>query len=187
MPHQASPKRLDPARCGLLAVDLQEKLLSAIPSGNEVVRQCHRILDAAEALDVPVAATVQYPRGLGPVESSLAPRLRVAEEKMEFSAAGCRESLETWTAADRDQVVVVGIETHVCVEQTVLDLIAEGKQVFVVAQAVAARHGQDHEWALQRMQRAGAWVTTTEAVLFGWCRTADRPEFKTISRLIKEG
>ena len=186
MAHVRSPHLLDPARCGLLVVDLQEKLLPAIPSSDAVVRQTGRLLQAAQSLEIPTAATVQYPKGLGPLEASLAQQLPEPEEKMDFSAAVCRGALDHWVRAGRDQVLIAGIETHICVLQTVLDLVAEERHVFVVAEAVAARRELDHELALQRMQAAGAVLTTFETVLFELCRTAQHGSFKAISRMVKE-
>lgn len=186
MPHVTSPRRPSDTRCGLFVVDLQPRLLAAIPRGDDVLSRTRALLRGAEALGVPAAATVQYPHGLGPLESSLETWLPQTEEKMSFSAASCRRSLDAWLDQGRGQVVVAGIETHVCVEQTVLDLLAEGVQVFLAADAVAARHVEDHQRALDSMRAAGAIVTGTESILFAWCRTADRPEFKTISGIIKE-
>ncbi len=93
--------------------------------------------------------------------------------------------MDGWFAEGRDQIVIVGIETHVCVLQTVLDLIAEGARPFVVAEAVAARNGRDHETAMDRMRDSGACIITVESVLFEWLGTSDRPEFKAISRIVK--
>ncbi len=185
MPHVSSPQRLQSERSGLLVVDLQERLLATIPDRHRVIDRTGALLAAADCLAVPAAATVQYPRGLGPLEPSVEERLSDPEEKLDFSAAVCRRSLDSWTSSGRDQRVVAGIETHVCVEQTVLDLIAEGLNVFVVADAVTARNSVDHDWGLTRMREAGATITTAEAVLFSWCGTADRPEFKTISTIVK--
>ena len=185
MPHVRSSRRLDTARSAVLVIDLQEKLLPAIPSSAAVIKQTHRVLDAAETLGVPAAATVQYPKGLGNLEPSLADRLPTPESKLDFSAAACRTVLDAWSDQQRDQIVIVGIETHICVLQTVLDLVAEGKQVFVVTEAVAARHSRDHETAIDRIAASGATLTTVESVLFEWCNTADRPEFKAISKLVK--
>tara|TARA_R110002049_G_scaffold72490_1_gene187015 strand:+ start:131398 stop:132081 length:684 start_codon:yes stop_codon:yes gene_type:complete len=189
MPHVRSPERLDVRRSALLVIDLQEKLVPVVPSGEPVVRQTCRLMKAAEQLQVPVAATVQYPKGLGPlvpaIASLLDERQIEAEEKLDFSAAVCRGSLDEWCDSGRDQIVVVGIETHVCVVQTVLDLLAEGLRVFVVAEAVAARHGRDHETALDRMRDSGATVIAAESVMFEWLSTADHPSFKTISGLVK--
>ncbi len=94
-------------------------------------------------------------------------------------------ALDRWTSEGRDQIVVVGMETHVCVQQTVLDLLAEGLRPFVVADAVAARHRCDHEVALCRIRDSGATITTVESVMFEWLGSADRPEFKAVSKIIK--
>jgi nicotinamidase-related amidase len=186
MPHVPSPLRLAADRSALLVIDLQEKLLPVIPSGKAVVRQTHRLLTAAKILHIPAAATVQYPQGLGPLAEPLRDELPSPEEKLAFSAAVCRGSLDQWTAVGRDQIVIAGIETHVCVQQTVLDLIAEGLRPYVAAEAVAARGGRDHETAIDRMRDCGATITTVESILFEWLGTAERDEFKPISKLIKE-
>jgi nicotinamidase-related amidase len=166
-------------------VDLQERLLPLIPSAKNVIQQVHRLIDAAELFQIPVGATVQYPQGLGALEPSLATRISRIESKTAFSAAVCRESLDEWTGTGRDQIIVAGIETSVCVLQTVLDLIAEGLSAYIVAEAVAARHGRDHELALDRMRDQGATILPVESVLFEWCSDAQRPEFKRISSLVK--
>lgn len=186
MPHVPSPLRLSADRSALLVIDLQEKLLPAIPSGKAVVHQTQRLLQATKILGIPSAATVQYPKGLGPLAQPLRDEFPDPEEKVAFSAAVCRRSLDQWTAAGRDQIIVAGIETHVCVQQTVLDLMAEGLRPYVAAEAVAARGGRDHETAIDRLRDCGATITTVESILFEWLGTADRPEFKAISKLIKE-
>lgn len=187
MPAVRSPLRLDTARSALWVIDLQEKLCPAIPSADNVIRQTHRLLQAAQRLSVPVAATVQYPSGLGPLVPSLREHFPAPEEKRDFSATVCRGSLDRWFEQGRDQIVVVGVETHVCVLQTVLDLIAEGARPFIVAEAVASRNGRDHETAMRRMSDSGAIIVTVESVLFEWLGTSDRPEFKAISQLVKSG
>ncbi len=185
MPHVRSPQRLDTRRSALWVIDLQEKLCPAIRSADNVIRQTLRLLEAASLLGVPAAATVQYPAGLGPLVPSLREHFPSPEEKRAFSASVCRQSLDRWLGEGRDQIVIVGMETHVCVLQTVLDLIAEGLRPFVVAEAVAARNGRDHEIAMERMRDGGATILTAESVLFEWLETSDRPEFKAISRLVK--
>ena len=186
MPHVRSPLRLNAERSAVLVIDLQDKLVDVVPSGRAVVQQTHRLLDAADILGIPAAATVQYPKGLGPLVDSLAGRFPDSEEKFDFSAAVCRRDLDQWCSDGRDQIVVVGIETHVCVQQTVLDLMAEGLRPFIPVEAVAARGGEDHEVALERMEFNGATLTTVESVMFEWLSTADRAEFKAISRMIKQ-
>jgi nicotinamidase-related amidase len=187
MPVVRSPLRLDTARSALWVIDLQEKLCPAIPSADNVIRQTHRLLQAARELSVPFAATVQYPSGLGPLVPSLSEYFPSPEVKRDFSATVCRDSLDRWFEQGRDQIVVVGVETHVCVLQTVLDLIAEGARPYIVAEAVASRNGRDHETAMQRMSDSGATLVTVESVLFEWLGTSDRPEFKAISQLVKSG
>lgn len=186
MPHVTSPHRLSTQRSGLLVIDLQEKLVPAIPSGENVVRETVRLANAAAILGVPAAATVQYPKGLGGLVSPLDELFPEPAEKLDFSAAVCRDSLDQWALDGRDQIVVVGIETHICILQSVLDLIAEGHQVFVVAEAIASQHGHDHEAAVEQMVSAGASLTTVQAVLFQWLGSASHPHFKAISKLVKD-
>ncbi len=170
----------------LLIVDVQEKLLPHIPVRDLIVENCGRLIQGAQLLDVPVFATEQYPKGLGSTDKAIAESLGAVPEKVRFS---CAEVLN-WPGAaersdDRHQVVVAGIEAHVCVLQTVLDLLGLGYQVFVVADSVASRSKFDWQVALDRMSSSGAVVTTTESVLFEWCEVAGTEEFKSISRLVK--
>lgn len=185
MPHTRSPLRLDEKRSALLVIDLQEKLAPVIPNACDIESEIVRISDAAEIMRIPAAATIQYPRGLGKLVSNLQQAFADPEEKVSFSAAVCRQNLEKWLADGRDQIVVCGIETHICILQTVLDLLAEGAKPFVVVQAVGSRNHIDHELGLQRMRDSGATLISSESVLFEWLDTADRSEFKSISRLIK--
>jgi len=186
MPHVESPLRVSATRCGLLIVDLQEKLVPVIPAGESVVKQTRRLIEAAERLNVPFAATVQYPKGLGPLVPAIGELLETAEEKLAFSSAVCRNAIDRWANQARDQIVVCGIETHVCVLQSVLDLIAEGFYVYVVADAVASRSELDERIAIERMTMAGATMITAESVLFEWLGSAAHSEFKAISRMIKD-
>lgn len=171
----------------LLIVDMQEKLLPLIASADRVIANCGRLIDGARLFKVPVDATEQYPKGLGPTVAPLARRLENRPDKSRFS---CAEVLAWGTAAEqpdrRHQIVVAGIESHVCVLQTVLDLLAAGFQVFVPADAVASRTELDRQVALDRMAGCGATIVTTESVLFEWCEVSGTPEFKQISQLIKE-
>jgi len=144
-----------------------------------------RLIQVAVILDVEVFANEQYPIGLGGTVPELADLLDSVPEKLRFS---CAEVLAWGNAAqeddDRHQVVVAGIEAHVCVQQTVLDLISQGFRVYVPADAVASRKKLDWKIALERMTLSGAIITTTESVLFEWCEVAGTPEFKQISKLI---
>ena len=183
-----SPELLSSESSRLLIVDVQEKLLPLIPVAEGLVHNCRRLIDGAKILSVPVFGTEQYPQGLGRTTAELAERLGPMPAKLCFS---CVPVLEWGDAAgltdDRDQVVVAGMETHVCVLQTVLDLIAGGFRVYVPADAVASRSELDWRISLERMASSGATVTTVESVLFEWCRKAGTPAFKEIQKLIIEG
>lgn len=172
----------------LLIVDVQEKLVPMIANFERMLGNCRRLIQGARILDVPVFATEQYPKGLGHTVAPLAELLGSVPEKQRFS---CAEVLDWGLAAEqadnRFQIVVAGIEAHVCVLQTVLDLLAGGFQVFVPADAVSSRGELDWKIALDRMSTGGAVITTTESVLFEWCERSGTPEFKQISQLIKEG
>ncbi len=183
-----SPELLSAGNSRLLIVDMQQKLLPLIPVAERTIRNCRRLIEGAGVLSVPVFATEQYPKGLGGTVPELAELLAGIPSKVRFS---CTEVLNWGSAAeqedDRDQIVVAGIECHVCIQQTVLDLLADGYRVFVPADAVASRHKLDWRMALDRMSASGATLTTTESVLFEWCEVAGTPEFKEISRLIIQG
>lgn len=186
--HLRSPELLASETSRLLIVDVQDKLLPLIPVADRLVHNCRRLLDGAKIVSVPAFATEQYPKGLGRTKAELAERLGQIPDKVLFS---CVPALGWGTAAelndDRDQIVVAGMETHVCVLQTVLDLIANGFRVHVPADAVASRSEMDWQIALERMASSGATITTVEAVLFEWCRQAGTPAFKEIQKLIIEG
>jgi nicotinamidase-related amidase len=167
-------------RAALVVVDVQEGFRSYETFAG-VARQCGRLVEGAGILDVPVVATEQYPRGLG----ATAPEVGLPEgaarvEKTVFSAARA----DGFELGGRDQVVVCGIEAHVCVMQTVLDLLERGAEVHVVADAVGSRHAQDREIGLQRLDRAGATLTTVEAALLELCERAGTPEFKAVQKVI---
>ena len=171
----------------LLIVDVQEKLVPMIAHYERMLGNCRRLIQGAKILDVPVFATEQYPKGLGHTVAPLAELLGPVPDKQRFS---CAEVLDWGLAAEqadnRFQIVVAGIEAHVCVLQTVLDLLAGGFQVFVPADAISSRGEFDCKIALDRMSSGGAVITTTESVLFEWCEQSGTPEFKQISQLIKE-
>jgi len=181
-----SPELMNREDSALLVVDAQEKLLALIPDGARIVWNIRRLLDAAAALHVPIAGTEQYPEKLSPTVPELKERLGPLPDKLCFSAAVCGEIFDAWTADSRFRVLVCGIETHVCVMQSALDLAAAGFAPYVAVDAVGARYPIDHKTALKRMESAGVVLTTTEATMFEWCRTAEVPEFKTISALAKE-
>ena len=170
----------------LLVVDVQERLAPAIAGHQGLVWNVRRLIDGAQALGLPVVATEQYPKGLGPTLAELAERLDEIPSKLTFSCGGRPEIFRDLEKRDVHNLLVCGMETHVCVAQTVLDLLADGWRVYVAVDAVSSRFEIDYDTALRRMDSVGATLTTTEAALFEWCQTADRPEFKQISRLVRE-
>jgi nicotinamidase-related amidase len=181
-----SPELMNREDSALLVVDAQMKLLEMIPQRARIVWNIRRLLDAANALGVPVAGTEQYPDKLSPTVPELLERIGHVPSKLCFSACVCSEIFERWRADGRYRVLVCGIETHVCVMQTALDLAAAGFEAYVTVDAVGARYELDHNVALRRMNSAGVILSTTETAMFEWCRTAERPEFKKISALAKE-
>jgi nicotinamidase-related amidase len=172
----------------LLVVDVQERLLPAIDGHEQVAAAADRVVRAAVELGVPVLCTEQYPRGLGPTVEPIRSSLAGAPilEKMAFSCCGAAGLMDRLGAMGRSQVILVGIETHVCVMQTVLDLLAAGYRPYVAADAVSSRFATDRQTALERMRQAGAVVTTSESVLFEWLETAAAAEFKAVSRIVRE-
>jgi len=170
----------------LLVVDVQERLLPAIRDHERLVWNCRRLIDAAVALGLPVAATEQYPKGLGPTVAPLAERLDDVPAKLRFSAGGCPAIFQELPGRGIQKLLVCGIEAHVCVQQTVLDLLADGWRVYVAVDAIGSRFAVDYEVSLRRMDAAGATLTSTEAAMFEWCETANAAEFKQISRLARE-
>jgi nicotinamidase-related amidase len=169
----------------LLVIDVQTKLLDAMSPPATLVWNIGRLIDGATILGIPVEATEQYPQGLGPTTPLLAQRLTTTVEKVMFSCRACSRLLERWRDQGIYKILAVGIEAHVCVQQTVLDLLAAGFQVYVAVDAVESRFAVDRDTALRRMEMSGATLTTTEAALFEWCEVAGTPEFKRISALVR--
>ena len=167
----------------LCVVDIQERLLPAIPTGPQVVAMAGRLADAAKLLEIRSVLTEQYPKGLGPTPPDLAAKLPPAVTKMAFSCCGS-EAFTATVADDIESVLLCGLETHVCIQQTALDLLARGLTVFIAVDAVGSRHPLDHEIALRRLESSGAVLTTTEAALFEWCRSAEHPQFQAVRRLV---
>jgi nicotinamidase-related amidase len=170
---------LDRRRTALVVVDVQEAF-RGYRTFADVAQRCSILLAAARILGLQHVVTEQYPKGLGPT----VPEVGIAEEvplqKVTFSAARA----EGFDLDGATQAIVCGIETHVCVAQTVLDLLDGGVEVQVAADAVGARHEPDHARALERLGSAGAVISTVEAALFELLGTAAAPEFKAVQGLI---
>src|SRR6185295_14693060 len=181
-----SPELMNRGDTALLVVDMQEKLVRLLPRHEALVWNVGRLIDGAKILGLPVLATEQYPQGLGPTSPELAAKLGKIPAKLAFSCGECGELFEELGQKGIHRILVCGIEAHVCVQQTVHDLLAAGFRVYLAVDAVGARGWLDCETALQRMESAGATLTTVEAALFEWCDVAGTPEFKQISNLVKQ-
>ncbi|MGI8556737.1 MAG: isochorismatase family protein [Solirubrobacteraceae bacterium] len=171
---------LERSRAALLVVDVQEGFRPAIEGFDRIVERCAILVRGATVLDLEVLATEQYPQGLKATVAEIAEQLTAPPlPKTVFSAARA-EGFEL----PSEQVLVCGIEAHVCVSQTVHDLLDRGHEVHVAADATSSRTAQECERALSRMERAGATITTAEAALFELLGAAGTPEFKEVQRLI---
>jgi nicotinamidase-related amidase len=166
----------------LLVVDVQDRLLHHIHGWQELLSNVIWLVRVAKRIGVPVMATEQYPKGLGHTNAQLAGELPpgAVAEKIHFSCASA-QCLPGLPGAQRPQVIVCGMESHVCVQQTALELRWQGKQVFVVADSVGSRDPADKELALQRMRGHGIEIVSREMVAFEWLRQAGTPVFKEIS------
>jgi nicotinamidase-related amidase len=174
-----------PATTLLLVIDVQERLVAAQPHAPRVLWNCRRLIEGASVTGVALAATEQVPDKLGPTDAALAALLPRPVAKSAFSAVA-DGSVDGWRAAGVRHVVVAGFETHVCVAQTAFDLLSEGFEPVVVADAVASRYRHDHKVALRRLEALGVAVTTTEAALFEWVADATSPAFRAVSALAKQ-
>lgn len=166
----------------LVVIDLQARLMPAIHEGERVLRNAGRLVEAAGLLAVPTILTEQNPAGLGatvPVIAGAGPAIA----KMSFDACGEPAFIEAVAAAG--ELVICGCEAHVCVGQTVLSLRAQGRRVVVAADAIGSRAPESREIALRRMAEHGAEIVTTEMVLFEWLRSAEHPQFRPVSKLIR--
>ena len=181
-----SPELMSRHDSALLVVDVQTKLLKVMAPPPSLVWNIRRLMEGAQILGLPVAATEQYPRGLGPTVEELSQLLPEIPSKVTFSCRECGQIFERFRELGIFKLLVVGIEAHVCVQQTVLDLLGSGFRVYVAIDAVASRFPNDAEAALRRMESSGATLTTTEAALFEWCEVAGTPEFNQISRLARQ-
>jgi len=175
----------------LLIIDVQEKLLPAMSDPERVLERCGHLVRAARTLDIPITASEQYPRGLGPTMAPLREALGNAGlviDKIEFSCLksdALRERLHELRRKGRPQVVMGGIEAHVCVTQTAIDLEEQGFEAFVVADAVASRAKSSWRLALARLLKTGVDVVDSEMVVFEWLGKAGTQEFKELQGLVK--
>ena len=183
MPH---PTRMAPDESAVLVVDVQEKLMVKIPGAEALVRNIAFLIDAAALAGVQVLATEQYPKGLGPTVPELARRLPERPDKLSFSCCGVPGLTDRLRRDGRSRVLLVGIEAHVCVLNTALDLLAEDFWVYLAVDAVGSRYAVDRETAVRRLEGAGAILTTVETAVFEWTGGATHPNFKKLSALVRD-
>lgn len=184
---QPQPLRLTRAKAGLVVVDLQERLLPAIARHEAVIQNAVRLVQGAAILGLPILVTEQYRKGLGPTALQIAAAIPdfSAMEKLAFSACGAPGFQEALKRNGISDVLLCGIETHVCICQTCLDLLQSGFRVFVAGDAVSSRALENHQIGLERMHDAGAIVVSVEMALFELLGRAGSEEFKRILNLVK--
>jgi nicotinamidase-related amidase len=179
--------RMTTQNTALVVIDVQEKLMAAMAHRAEVVTAANKLIRAARILELPTLLTVQYVKGLGPVCAELAEATAglTPLEKMTFSCGGADAFTRALQAAGRQRIILCGVEAHVCVQQTALDLLAGGHTVYLAADAVCSRRDTDCAAALARLRDQGAVVTTAEAAVYEWLREAGTPQFKQVLPLFK--
>ena len=168
---------------------MQQRLVAAMPEKprQQTLHNTALLTQAANTLKIPVTHTEQYPNGLGSTEEVVRAHLTDSEviEKTCFSCFAAEGFITTVSLSLRQQIILCGMESHVCVLQTAIELQQAGYQVFVVEDAVCSRHKRNHKNALARLRQAGIIVTNTESVIFEWLRDASHPDFKSLSRLLR--
>lgn len=181
------PKILNKNKSALLIVDVQKKINAVMQAGDLVVENIVKLIKACHILNIPIFITEQYPKGLGPTESKILDALHGEQpiQKMTFSCCGVEELDSALKQQNIQQIIVTGIEAHVCVQQTALDLLAQNLQVHIPKDAVSSRKELDYQTALERMSKAGVVLTSVEAALFELLEVAGTLEFKEVTNLIK--
>jgi nicotinamidase-related amidase len=174
----------------LMVIDAQERLGAVMPAKviNRVLNNTVLLLQAAALFEVPVIVTEQYPKGLGPTIAAIGanlPATAVRFEKTAFAATAAPGVLDRIAASGRGQIIVSGMEAHVCVLQTAVRLMQAGREVMVVEDAVCSRKLENYQNALDRMRRCGITVVSTESILFEWLADKNHPRFKTLATLIR--
>jgi len=185
-PESTSPSRsglLHPRQSTLVVVDVQERLMPVISEAERVFANVNRLLEGAALLGVNTLVTEQYPKGLGHTCREIVLKEQPVLEKMSFSCLLDEAFLQHLPAGHK--LVLCGVEAHICVLKTALDALERGREVHVVADAVSSRTPENHRLALERLRQSGAFIASTEMVLFQWLDYAGTDAFRTISKLIK--
>ena len=179
---------LDAARAALVVIDMQESFRAVMPDFGEVAERIAVAVRGAHLLNVPVVVTEQYPTGLGRTAAEIAAALAPGSEPIEktaFSSCGAQEFVARLERAGAQQILVCGIEAHICVNQTTHDLLARGLQVHLLTDCITSRAPRDREAGLSKMRRSGALPSAVELALFELLRDARHEQFKAVQKLIK--
>ena len=183
--HEKSFDKLSPKVNALLIIDVQEKIIRPIFNKDSISKNIKKLINAYQILEENIFISEQNPLKLGETIPELLPKDRFKKiEKMVFSLANIQDFLNELKNKKISNLIVCGIETHICIQQTVLDCLQKGFEVILISDAMGSRNIVDHEIALQRMNQSGAILTTTESIIFELCKTADRKEFKEIRNII---
>ena len=183
--HEKSSDKLYTKVNALLIIDIQEKIIRPIFNKDLIIKNIKKLINAYQILEDYIFVSEQNPLKLGPTIPELLPKAEFKKiEKMKFSLANIQEFSKELKNKKITNLIVCGIETHICVQQTVLESLQKGFEVILISDAMSSRNKVDHEIALQRMIQKGAILTTTESIIFELCKTADRKEFQEIRKII---
>ena len=175
-----------PIKNALLVIDIQEKILTPIKNKDSITSNIQKLLKAYQILDENIFISEQNPFKLGETIPNLLPEKGFTKyQKMDFSLANCQSLCDELYNKKITNLIVCGFETHICIQQSVLEFLQKDFQVMLICDAMGSRSNLDHEIALQRMLHKGAIITTTESIIFEICKTSDRKEFKKIRDIIK--
>ena len=183
--HVNTSEKISPKVNALIIVDIQEKIINPVFNKDSITKNIKKLIDAYQILEENIFVSEQNPLKLGKTIPALLPKGGFNKiEKMEFSLAKIQEFSKKLKNKKITNLIVCGIETHICIQQTVLDCLQKGFDVILISDAMGSRNRVDHEIALQRMMQKGAILTTTESIIFELCKTANRKEFKEIREII---
>ena len=181
-----SSKNELPLKNALLLVDIQEKIISPINNKDSIIKNIQKLLSAYQILDENIFVSEQNSLKLGKTIPKLLPKANFTNiQKMDFSLATSQFLIEELNNKKISNLIICGFETHICIQQSVLEFLKKGYEVLIISDAMGSRNNLDHEIALQRMLNKGAIITTTESIIFEICKTSDRKEFKEIRNIIK--
>ena len=182
---EISSDKLSSKANALIIIDIQEKIIRPIFNKDSIIKNIEKLINAYQILEENIFISEQNPLKLGETIPELLPKAGFKKiEKMSFSLANIEYFLKELKSKKITNLIVCGIETHICIQQTVLDCLQKGFEVILISDAMSSRNSLDHEVALKRMTQSGAILTTTESIIFELCKTADRKEFKEIRNII---